>query len=159
MTPYEAGNYESDGRRFEKIVRFATVDCVKAGWILKQKGRWSITDEGKAAYNAISDPGEFYSRAVTLYQRWKKNQESEEESTEADEEVSPKTAAITLEEAEESAWAEIQQFVGSTNPYDFQDLVGALLRGLGYFIVRTAPPGKDGGVDLIRRNGAAISSR
>ncbi len=29
LTPYEAGLYESTGtRRFEKIVRFATVDCV-----------------------------------------------------------------------------------------------------------------------------------
>ena len=42
LTPYEAGEYESGGRRFEKIVRFATVDCVKAGWLVKQKGRWSV---------------------------------------------------------------------------------------------------------------------
>ncbi|MDP0919884.1 hypothetical protein Q6272_33120, partial [Klebsiella pneumoniae] len=32
LTPYEADHYESGARRFEKIVRFATVDCVKAGW-------------------------------------------------------------------------------------------------------------------------------
>ena len=37
LTPYEAGDYESGGRRFEKIVRFATVDCVKAGWLSKHK--------------------------------------------------------------------------------------------------------------------------
>lgn len=35
------------------------------------------------------------------------------------------------------------------NPYDFQDLVGALLRGLGYHVAWTAPPGKDGGVDIV----------
>jgi restriction system protein len=41
LTPYENGIYESSGtRRFDKIVRFATVDCVKAGWLLKQKGIW-----------------------------------------------------------------------------------------------------------------------
>ena len=28
LTPYEADHYESGSRRFEKIVRFATVDCV-----------------------------------------------------------------------------------------------------------------------------------
>lgn len=37
LSPYEADNYESGGRRFEKIVRFATVDCVKAGWLIKEK--------------------------------------------------------------------------------------------------------------------------
>jgi restriction system protein len=37
LTPYEAGDYESGGRRFETIVRFATVDCVKAGWLSKHK--------------------------------------------------------------------------------------------------------------------------
>ena len=35
LTPYEADSFESGGRRFEKIVRFATVDCVKAGWLVK----------------------------------------------------------------------------------------------------------------------------
>ena len=38
LTEYEAGNYASGSRRFEKIVRFATVDCVKAGWLVKHKG-------------------------------------------------------------------------------------------------------------------------
>lgn len=33
LTEYEAGNYASGTRRFDKIVRFATVDCVKAGWL------------------------------------------------------------------------------------------------------------------------------
>src|SRR5664279_5705493 len=57
MTPYEAGLYESTGtRRFEKIIRFATVDCVKAGWLLKNKGVWSITDAGKKAMSAYPDP-------------------------------------------------------------------------------------------------------
>lgn len=47
LTLYESGNYESTGeRRFEKIVRFATVDCVKAGWILKHKGTWTVTPTG-----------------------------------------------------------------------------------------------------------------
>jgi len=37
LTEYERGDYEG-GRRFEKIVRFATVECVKAGWLIKNKG-------------------------------------------------------------------------------------------------------------------------
>jgi restriction system protein len=60
MTPYETGVYESTGaRRFEKIVRFATVDCVKAGWLLKAKGIWSVTDSGKKALDAFPSPVPF----------------------------------------------------------------------------------------------------
>ena len=36
LTPYEKGNYAS-GRRFEKIVRFATLDASKAGWLISDK--------------------------------------------------------------------------------------------------------------------------
>lgn len=149
LTPYEAGDYESGGRRFEKIVRFATVDCVKAGWLLKQKGRWSITEEGRKAYQELADPEAFYRRAVGLYQKWKKSQPSTDDGIEPADGTSAKTATITLEEAVESAWDEIEHFLRGMNPYDFQDLVGALLRGLGYHIAWTAPPGKDGGIDLV----------
>ena len=55
LSEYEAGMYDSGGQRVDKIVRFATVDCVKAGWLVKSKGKWSITDEGKDAYDRLTD--------------------------------------------------------------------------------------------------------
>jgi restriction system protein len=33
-------------------------------------------------------------------------------------------------------------------PYDFQDLVAALLRAMGYHVSWVAPPGKDQGIDI-----------
>lgn len=151
LTEYEKGSYESGGQRFEKIVRFATVDCVKAGWLLKQKGRWSITDEGKKAYAAIADPEAFYRRAVKLYHQWKASQPGGE--TETDEELvdgsGAKAASITFEQAEEQAWQEIQQYLREMKPYDFQDLVAALLRAMGYHVSWISPPGKDGGIDIL----------
>lgn len=149
LTPYEQGSFDSGGRRFEKIVRFATVDCVKAGWLVKQKGRWSITDEGRQAYEQHVDPEVFYRHAVLLYRKWKKSQVSAETIEDTPEEETGKAAAVTLEEAIESAWAEIDHYLRNMNPYDFQDLVGALLKGLGYYIAWTAPPGKDGGIDIV----------
>ncbi len=149
LTPYEQGSYESGDRRFEKILRFSTVDCVKAGWLQKQKGRWSITQEGRIAYNDLPDPEVFYREAASLYQKWKKSQPAAEDEPDPQAAETSKTAAVTLEEATESAWSEIEHFLRNINPYDFQDLVGALLRGLGYYIMWTAPPGKDGGIDLI----------
>ena len=71
LTPYEADSYDSGGRRFDKIVRFATVDCVKAGWLRKEKGIWTITDEGRGAYADLPDPEVFYHRACKLYAEWK----------------------------------------------------------------------------------------
>jgi restriction system protein len=35
------------------------------------------------------------------------------------------------------------------NPFDFQELVAALLRAMGYHVSWIAPPGKDGGIDIV----------
>jgi restriction system protein len=152
LTEYEAGEYESGGRRFEKIVRFATVDCVKAGWLVKEKGVWSITEQGVQAYHAIQDPEQFYRQAVKLYWQWKKAQPAVEGSGGGDnddiDETLEKSASITLEKAEESAWDEIEAYLSAMNEYDFQKLVGSLLTAMGYHVGWIAPPGKDGGVDL-----------
>jgi restriction system protein len=56
LTDYEAGTYESGVRRFDQIVRFATVDCAKAGWLLKQKGTWSVSDAGARAFQTYPNP-------------------------------------------------------------------------------------------------------
>jgi len=38
------------------MARFATIGPVKAGWLVKSKGHWYVTEEGKKAYNQIQDP-------------------------------------------------------------------------------------------------------
>lgn len=156
LTPYEAGSYESGDRRFEKIVRFATVDCVKAGWLIKDKGTWSITDAGKAAYAELPDPEAFYRRACKLYAEWKAAQPDAisapselPENGPSDTETAAKSVSVTFEEAEEQAWAEISTYLRSMNPYDFQDLVADLLRAMSYHVAWVSPPGKDGGLDIL----------
>ena len=158
LTPYEAGDYESGGRRFEKIVRFSTVDCVKAGWLLKEKGIWIVTEEGEKAYANLPDPETFYKRACKLYAEWKAAQPDAEASApasaavqleSADTESTAKSVSITFEEAEEQAWAEISQYLKSMNPYDFQELVADLLRAMSYHVTWVSPPGKDGGLDIL----------
>ncbi|MBC7610862.1 MAG: winged helix-turn-helix domain-containing protein [Polaromonas sp.] len=142
LTSYEADTYESGGRRFDKIVRFASVDCVKAGWLLKDKGIWTITDEGRKMHTELTDPEAFYRRAVKLYSEWR--------ASHPDADVLPSTTApnpapliahntdravsITFEEAEEHAWAEISAYLRLMNPYDFQDLVADLLRAMDYYV-------------------------
>ncbi|HEV7682734.1 MAG TPA: restriction endonuclease [Pyrinomonadaceae bacterium] len=151
LSPYEEGEYASGGRRFEKIVRFATVDLVKAGWLHKEKGRWTVTSEGKEAYQTLIDPEAFYKEAVRLYHQWKQNQPADVGNVEDDatEDPSAKAASITLEEAEEQAWFEVDQYLRGINPYEFQEIVASLLRAMGYHISWIAPPGKDGGIDIL----------
>lgn len=154
LTEYEAGMYESSGtRRFDKIVRFATVDCVKAGWLVKHKGIWTLTEEGIAAHQKIKDPEAFYREAVRLYYQWKAAEKgvspvSIDNQTENDIDVED-SSTITFEQAEEQALTEVERHLKNMNPYDFQELVADLLRGMGYFVSWVSPPGKDGGIDII----------
>jgi restriction system protein len=47
---YESFRYEKTGYvRWESILHFYTIDCMKAGFLRKQKGIWYLTDEGEKA--------------------------------------------------------------------------------------------------------------
>ena len=151
-TTFELTTLASGGRRYEKIIRWSTVDCVKAGWLVKSHGRWTITDDGRKAYSQLTEPEAFYKRAIHLYQAWKKGQGDPVDPPPGPREGDGKSVGITFEEAEEQAWSEIEQYLGAMPPYEFQDLVAALLRGMGYHVGWVAPPGKDGGVDITAYN-------
>jgi restriction system protein len=146
-TDFEKSDYPNRPgvRRFEKIVRFSTIGPVKAGWLIKNKGQWSLTEEGERALASFPDPEEFAKEAARLYRQWKQDQPDSEEGADED---SPDTAT-TVEEAEEAAWGEIQNYLSEMNPFDFQDLVAGLLRGMGYHVSWVAPPGPDKGVDIV----------
>lgn len=147
-TDFESSLYpNTQQERYGKMLRFSTIAPVKAGWIVKNKGTWFVTDEGKAAYRTFYDPRELVKEAERLYKLWKNAQEPE--PTAVDEPGSASSAGATLDEAEESAWAEIAEYLQNVPPYDFQGLVAALLRAMGYFVSWVSPPGKDGGIDIV----------
>lgn len=146
LTEHEAGEYESGGRRFDKILRFATVDAVKAGWMTKTKGIWTVTDAGQVALKAIPKAEEFYREASRLYWKWRRSNPVEVEPEEPSDE---RVATITFEEAEEQAWKEIATYLERIDPYDLQDLVASLLEAMGYHVNWVSPPGKDAGLDIV----------
>lgn len=153
LTEYETGSYASSPgeQRYVKIIRFATVDLVKAGWLVKNKGNWILTELGKDAYKKYPDPYTFYNEAVRLYHIWKKTRAKPAGEEVIEEEVTVQNAQ-TLEEAEENAWQQIRVFLQAINPYDFQNLVAELLRAVGYHVNWISPPGKDRGIDIIAYN-------
>lgn len=149
-TEFEASHYPGrpNVRRYEKIVRFSTIAAVKAGWLTKNRGLWSLTEVGREAYGRFPDPKEFIGESHRLYRQWASQQpEPEEESSVSEAETAE--VATTLEEAEEAAWAAIEAHLSVMSPYDFQDLVAGLLIGMGYHVAWVAPPGPDRGVDVI----------
>jgi restriction system protein len=150
-TPFENSCYpdKPNVRRYEKIVRFGTIQPVKAGWLIKDKGLWSLSAEGRAAYERFPDPEQLGQEARRLYKQWKSQQPTDEASSEEEPAVE---AATTLEEAEESSWGQIEAHLTNMNPYDFQRLVAGLLQGMGYHVAWIAPPGPDGGVDVIAQS-------
>lgn len=153
LTDFERDTFPNnpDVVRFPKILRFSTINVVKAGWLLKKSGTWTITDDGRAALAKYPDPEAFFREAVRLYREWKAQQPSEAggATTEVGGEDGGLLAAATLEEAEESARADIIRYMGTLNPYEFQELVGELIKAMGYHVVWIAPKGRDGGLDLL----------
>jgi restriction system protein len=147
-TPFESTSYSSspETRRYERIVRFQSIPAVKAGWLTKNKGRWSLTEDGRKAFKQFTDPEQFMRESVRLYKKWEQTQPDEVVGT-AQADVG--TGPVSLEEAEERAWAQIETHLAEMSPYDFQDLVAGLLRGMGYHVAWISPPGADGGVDVI----------
>ena len=57
--------------------------------------------------------------------------------------------SATVDEVQQLAVDGIKEFVALKNAYEFQDLVAALMRGMGYYTPFVAPRGKDGGVDIL----------
>lgn len=149
-TPFENETYPKRPTecRYPKIVRFATIGPVKAGWLVKDSGRWSITDEGRRAYESFTDRAELMIESSRLYRVWKRQQPIDD-AGEGDEDEAGGESAIALEEAEESAASAIRKYLAAMPPYEFQNLVAALLRAMDYHVLWVAPPGPDQGIDVI----------
>ena len=129
---------------------------MRAGWLIKNDGIWTLTGEGAKALKLYKDPLEFHKKAAQIYQCWLKDHKKSktgldspiaEESDLEDE--SDKSVSVSYEEAKEQAQEKIDTFLHAMDAYDFQRLVAELLKAIGYHVTWIAPPGKDGGVDIL----------
>jgi restriction system protein len=154
-TEFERSEYPNRPgvRRFEKIIRFSTIGAVKAGWLIKNKGQWILTDEGRSALAKFPDAEELFRESDRLYRVWRNAQPDADDTVlEAEEEAETSSATVTFEEAEDTAREAIHDFVSTMPPYDFQKLVVALLGAMDYHVAWDAPPGPDKGVDILAYN-------
>lgn len=148
---YESHRYEKTGYiRWESILHFYTIDCMKAGFLRKHKGTWILTDEGEKAIKLGAE--NLLQTATKLYREWdgKRKQETVEDDIEDfSEESSNQVQKSIINQYEDEAYNGIRNFIISKNPYEFQDLVAELLRAMGYHISNVAQRGPDGGIDII----------
>lgn len=134
--------------RWTNSFQFYSIDYQKAGFIVKKSGNWYLTPEGEAALKKT--PEEVMIIANDAYHAWKKARDIEDNP---DEEPTDNTAesdnSMKLEQLESDAREGIKAFIASKDPYEFQDMVAALLRAMEYHTPFIAPKGKDGGIDII----------
>ena len=149
LNEYELHIYEKSGYvRWQSVLHFYSISAVKAGWLIKNKGIWYITSEGKEV-TTLSNL-EYFQLSEEKYKEWYDNQPQKETNTEQLEDVEdiPSNPEITFDRAFSDANSELEEFVRRRGPYEFQDLVAALLRGMGYHTPFIAPKGRDGGIDI-----------
>lgn len=150
---YEKHIYEKTGYvRWESILHFYTIDCMKAGYLRKSKGFWILTDEGAEAIKL--GPEHLLNSVNKIYRQWNavrktENHESEIEDIEQASIATGQVQKAILDQYEENANAGIREFICNKNPYEFQDLVAALLDTMGYHISHITERGPDGGIDIV----------
>jgi restriction system protein len=151
LSDWEKEVLENTGNiRWQSIMHFSSVDYVKAGYLLKKKGHWTITPEGEEVIKLGAE--KMQDKAQQQYREWRASKERaiEPQTTATEETEDPvKEAIIELENLEEQANNGIRDYIRGKNPYEFQDMVAALLKAMGYYIQSVAPKGKDGGVDVV----------
>lgn len=146
---YERERMKSDGsQRWYNQLLFHSIGAYKSGFIQKNKGVWHLTPEGEQAMKLSVK--EFSDALHKGYNDWlaKKKKEESAASEVEDEDVVVETE-IDYEQASNQAEEGFRNYIEALNPYEFQDLVAALFRGMGYYTPFVAPKGKDGGVDII----------
>jgi restriction system protein len=133
--------------RWESIFHFYSIDSIKAGFIRKNKGIWTLTDEGEKAI--ALGPEKLIETASIEYRKWKENQDINKKSEPKSEPEETQSQEIQLSKYESEALEGIRKHLNNVNAYDFQDMVAALLRAMGYYTPHIAARGKDGGIDII----------
>ena len=131
LTEYESGlSPSTQTPRYEKAIRLATVPYVRAGWLVKTRGRWFLTEAGKLACKRFTTAEAFYQEAERILTEWRESRS---------------LLALVTEEAEEKAWEQVRSYLLEMQPYEFQGLVGDLLTAMGYSMAWAAPPEKERG--------------
>jgi len=150
FTEEEKAPFKNGYPRWRNVCGFYSIELQKAGYIVKQKGNWYITDAGREA--ATLEPIALIKKTHAEFAKWKKaNKNGEATLTEntAEEIADDTNSVLALDDIREQASDGINEYLHERTPWEFQDMVAALLRTIGYYTPFIAPKGRDGGIDII----------
>jgi len=141
--------YEKSGATpWKSLLRFESIGLVKGGYLIKKSGMWYLDMKGKDLANLT--PEEVIKKSAAAYREWKNDQVIPDDIDPGDPDNQKILSPLMIfEEMEQFAISSLENHINKKNAYEFQDLVAALLRGMGYYTPFVAPKGKDGGVDVI----------
>jgi restriction system protein len=138
--------------RWRAALHFFSVAASKAGYLTKSDGWWRITEEGQKVAGLPVDELKRLVRAGYRKWRWGAGRAAPvPQATQSivEEEAAAESASVLFDDSKQKARAEIDAYLDELSAYDFQDLVGALLEGMGYTTRFVSPPGPHGGTDAL----------
>lgn len=147
FTPWEQEEVNGTPRWWNFLSFFST-DYVVAGFIRKQRGTWYLTEDGVAA---MSRPAEdVFRQAGEVYRKSRAAGGADVAVPDDSVDVAANPSVeLTLADIKQRAEDGIRAVLAARSPYEFQEMVAALLRAMGYFVPFVAPKGKDGGIDVL----------
>ena len=136
--------------RWRATLHFHSVAATKAVLLVKSDGRWRVTDEGQ---KFVTLPDYELKRLMrSRYREWRWSHPKGKPDVgiaNAVDETAPLDTSVLFEDAKEKAREEIDTYPDTLSGYEFQNLVAALLEGMGYATSTVSKPGADGGTDIL----------
>ena len=148
LTDYEKEETKSGVIRWKAYLNFYSIEVGKVGYLVKKSGIWHLTEEGAKALAAGA--GEFF---ADFHGKFSKIQK--EHAVSVIEENADQPDDLDMLQGQASKG--IREYIIKKNPYEFQDLVAALLRAMGYYTPFIAPKVKEGEVGLLVTSGTFTS--
>ncbi len=92
--------------RWNSILHSFSIDCVKAGYLVKNKGIWYLIPEGEAAL--AKAPDKLLDCATSAYREWKACQADKKQDIP---DAEPPEATMTLAEVEQAAMSGLESYI------------------------------------------------
>lgn len=148
--PEELESYPSHPgtTKYRVNTHFYSIGFVKAGWIVKEGGMWSITTDGSEALKKYRTPDELFKAMQEKYKAWQQDQKASP-SSDLEEVPEDIVDAVSVDDAADKAAAQIIEYLARKSWQSFQDLVEHLLKAMGWHVAYKADQGADRGLDLV----------
>ncbi len=133
LTEHERSLNKTGYPRWETNVLWYSVGPVKAGFLEKTGGKWSLTEAGKKALRQT--PEQFYREVDEKYKQWESQEKSDSQDVpKVDDDDESVQVQATYEKAIDQAQRGIEEFITSMDEFDIQEAVAELLIAMGYHI-------------------------